>query len=68
MDILERFVFVQRKNKQEAFACPHILVAHCGIFFLACSVQNVQNAGFAIDKNLMFLHVGIVFVIGLFNL
>ena len=29
-------------NKKEALSCSHVLVSHCAVLLLSCSVENIQ--------------------------
>jgi len=44
-------------NEEEAFACAHVLLAHCSIFFLTCCVQNVQQSDLFVDQALLAIRV-----------
>lgn len=58
VNIFKRLCIVYSKYTQEAFACSHILVPHCTVFFLTCCIKNIQETGFSI--NYYLLPVGIL--------
>lgn len=57
VNVLEGFSVINGKDAEETLPCPHILVSHCTIFLLTCSIQNVQEAGLPIDNHLFSIRV-----------
>jgi hypothetical protein len=44
-------------DEQEAFARSHVLLAHCAVFLLACSIEHVQQSNLLIDNALLAVRI-----------
>jgi len=57
VNISEWFTVVNGKHTKESFPSSHVLITHSTVFFLSCSVQNVQQARLSIDDNLLSVRI-----------
>lgn len=53
VNVLKGLGVVNGKNAEEALPCSHVLIPHGAVLLLACSVQNIQQAGLPINHHLL---------------
>lgn len=57
MHVLERLYIIDGKHTEEALSRPHVLIPHCAVLLLSCSIQDVQETRLTIDHHLLPVRV-----------
>ena len=56
-DVLEGLGVVDGEHEKETLASPHVLISHGRVLLLAGRVEDVQEAGLAVDDDLLSVAV-----------
>ncbi len=57
IDLLEGSSGGDIVDEEEALSGSHVLIAHCRVFFLASSIQNIQQTNFVVDDQLLAIGI-----------